>query len=74
MTLLLLQNRGIPWIHVDPAFVIMACLYLLTRQAPNDFLTRLSALSCFAPKALVVVVVGSMIDGVRLGWLVAADE
>ena len=53
--------------------VIMACSDLLTMQAPNDFLTRLSAFSCFAPKALVVV--GAwMIDGVRLGWLVAAVE
>ena len=53
--------------------VIMASSDLLTVQAPNDFLTRLSAFSCFAPKALVVV--GTwMIDGVRLGWLVAAVE
>ena len=55
--------------------MIMACLNLLTRQAPNDFLTRLSAFSCFAPKApVVVVVVAWIIDGVRLGWLVAAVE
>ena len=73
MTLLLLQNRGIPWINVDPA-MIMAYSELLTRQAPNDFLTRLSAFSCFAPKALAVVVGAWMIDGVRLGWLVAAVE
>ena len=51
----------------------MACSELLTRKAPNDFLTRLSTFRCFAPKALVVV--GAwMIDGVRLGWLVAAVE
>ena len=53
--------------------MIMACSDLLTVQASNNFLTRLSAFSCFAPKALVVV--GAwMIDGVRLGWLVAAVE
>ncbi len=52
----------------------MACSDLLTVQAPNYFLTRLSAFSCFAPKALVVVVGTWMIDGVRLGWLVAAVE
>ena len=73
-TLLILQNRWTPWIQIDPAMVIMACSDLLTRQAPNDFLTRLSAFSCFASKALVVVVGAWMIDGVRLGCLVAAIE
>ena len=54
--------------------VIMACSDLLTMEAPNYFLTRLLSFRCFAPKALVVVVVASMADGVRLGWLVAAVE
>ena len=73
-TLLILQNRWIPWIQIDPAMVIMACSDLLTRQAPNYFLTRLLSFRCFTPKALVVVVVASMADGVRVGWLVAAVE
>ena len=52
----------------------MACSELLTRKARNDLLKRLTTFRCFAPKALVVLVVASMIDGVRLGWLVAAVE
>ncbi len=60
--------------QIDPAMVIMACSDLLTRKARNDLLKRLTTFRCFAPKALVVVDVASMIDGVRLGWLVAAVE